>query len=885
MNALRALLARLENLFHKERLERDLDNELASHLELHIAENLRAGMRPEEARRIALLKLGGVEQAKESVRDQRGIPLLETFLQDLRFGLRMLRKSPAFTAVAILTLALGIGANTAIFSFVSGTLLRTFPYRDANRLLILWSSEPQRGWKKNIVSVADFADWRAQSKSFQDMAGYIDNAANLSNGHEAMVVNGLDVTSNFFSVLGMAPELGQSFRTGDDRPGAPKVALISHSLWVQRFASDPAIPGKVIQLNQQSYTILGVAPANFVVPTDGQSDVQFWTPFEFDPVAPERDTHAMFVVGRLAPGTTQTQAQQEMTLIAQRLQQQYPKSNAGWTVTLETLNESMSGNVRPVLLILMGAVGCVLLIACVNVANLQLSRGVSRRREFAIRGALGADRKRVVRQLLTESILLSLSAAVLGTLLAQWSVELIRKIYLADDPSFAAVRVDARVLLFTLALSVVTAFLFGLAPAWMTSGVNPQQTLKESGRSSGASAKTHTLRGVLVAGECALAVILLVGAGLLIRTFDAATRVDPGFDPHNVLSFHVSLAGPRYEASADRVTFYDGMLEKIKSLPGVEAASIVTVPPFLGYNGWGFVTEENPAPPPEEEPDASYQVIGPEYFQALRIPLLQGRTFTLADRQGSAPVAIINKTLAQKYWPGEDALGKHLRMSPAESKSAWITVVGIVGDVRRLGLAEELTPELYVPYRQYPWMNLPRSAVVRTYTNPMLVADAIRRSVSEIDPNEAIDSVTTMERIIHLRSLNDRSFNMALLGILAALALLLSVVGIYSVMSYSVSQRTQEIGVRLALGARRNDVLWLVLRIGAKTAVIGVAIGLFAALILSRLMSSLLFKVSAADPVTFASVAILLTAVVFLANYIPARRATRVDPMVALRYE
>jgi putative ABC transport system permease protein len=885
MNRLRGLLARLGNLFHKEQLDHDLDNELANHLELHIADNLRAGMTSEQARHAAMLKLGGIEQTKESVRDQRGIPMLETFLQDLRFGLRMLRKSPAFTAIAILTLAVGIGANTAIFSFVSGALLRSLPYRDANRLMILWSSEPERGWKKNIVSAADFADWRAQSKSFEDMAGYIDSAANLSNGHEAMAVNGLEVTSNFFSVLGLTPELGQSFRMGDDRPGAPKVALISHALWVQRFASDPAIAGKIIQLNQQSYTILGVMPASFVVPTDGESDVQFWTPFELDPVAPVRDMHAIFVVGRLAAGATQTRAQQEMTLIAQRLQQQYRKSNAGWTVAVETLNQSMSGNVRPVLLILMGAVGCVLLIACVNVANLQLSRGVSRRREFAIRGALGADRKRVVRQLLTESILLSFSAAALGILLAQWSVELVRKIYLATDPGFAAVRVDARVLLFTLALSVITAFLFGLAPAWMTSGVNPQQTLKESGRSSGASAKTHSLRGVLVAGECALAVVLLVGAGLLIRTFDAVTRVDPGFDPHNVLSFHVSLAGPRYEAPADRAVFYDRMVEKIKSLPGVEAASIVTVPPFLGYNGWGFITEENPAPPPEEEPDASYQVIGPEYFQTLRIPLLQGRTFTLADRQGSALVAIINKTLAQKYWPGEDVLGKHLRMSTAEPNSAWMTVVGIVGDVRRLGLAEELSPELYVPYRQYPWMNLPRSAVVRTYANPLLVANAIRRSVSEIDPNEAIDSVTTMERVIHLHSLNDRSFNMVLLGTLAGLALLLSVVGIYSVMSYSVSQRTQEIGVRLALGARRKDVLWLVLRIGAKTAIIGVAIGLFASLLLSRLMSSLLFKVSAADPATFISVGILLSAVVFLANYIPARRATQVDPMVALRYE
>jgi putative ABC transport system permease protein len=626
-------------------------------------------------------------------------------------------------------------------------------------------------------------------------------------------------------------------------------------------------------------------PASFLLPTDTGSQVQFWTPFVIDSAGGSREVHELCAIGRLSPGQTRTAAQQEMTLIAHRLEQQYPKQDAGWTVLLETLHESLSGNARPVLLILMGAVGCVLLIACVNVANLQLSRGVSRRREFAIRGALGASSSRLIHQLLTESILLSISAGVLGVFLARWCVDLVAKLYLAGDPSFEAVRVDVRVLLFTLVLTVVTAFLFGVAPAWMTSRVNLDESLKQSGRGYGASAKTHRLRGVLVAGECALAVILLVGAGLLMRTFHAITQVQPGLDPHNVLTFQVSLTGPRYDDPATRSIFYDRMIDKISALSGVDAASIVTTPPFFGYNGWGFITEDDPAPRPEESPDASYQVIGPDYFLALRIPLLQGRAFTPADRHGSAPVAIINKTLAHKYFPAQNALGKHLRMDGPADSFPWMTVVGIVGDVRRLGLDAELSPELYVPYTQYPWQNFPRAAVVRTSVNPLLLASDIRRSVSEIDPQQAVDGVITMDQLIRLRSLNDRSFNMVLLSTLAGIALVFSVVGIYSVTSYSVSQRTQEIGVRMALGARPNDVLWLVLRTGAKMAILGVAIGLAAALALSRLMSNLLFNVTAADPATFASVAVLLLAVALLACYIPARRATRVDPINALRYQ
>jgi len=880
---LRAAFLRFASLFRKHKLDRELSAELESHLQLHIEDNLRAGMSSSEARRHALLRLGGLQQTTEDYRDQRGAHFVESIWRDTIFGLRQLLKNPGFTFVAIFTLALGIGANSAIFSFVSGTLLRPLPYRDPDRLIQLWSSEPQRGWWKNIVSVGDFTDWKNRNHSFEDMAGYIDASSNLSVGQQAIVLPGLSVTSNFFAVLGAVPQMGQPFRPGDDLPGAPHVALISRSLWVQRFGSDPQIVGKSIRLNSENYTILGVASSSSALQTEGGPLAQFWIPYAYDPATADHDMHALYVIGRLRQGVSLAQAQQEMKMIASQLEKQYPKFDLGWTVKAEGLRESLTGDVRPVLIILMGAVACVLLIACVNVANLQLSRGGTRQREIALRSALGANRSRLIRQLLVESSLLAFSAAVIGLLLAGWIVNVLLKSYFADDPSFEAVHLDSRVLLFTVLVSVVTVFLSGLVPAFMTSGIRLESSLRESSRSSGTSSKTHRLRGILVTAECGLAMLLLVGAGLLIRTFVALNSVNPGLDPHNVLTFELSLSNFHYKDQPARLAFYDRFLERLSALPGVEAAGLVTRPPFLGYNGWGFVTSENPEPPLDSQPDASYQVISPDYFKVMRIPLIQGRFFLPSDRNGSAPVAIVNQTLARTYWPGQNPIGKQLSMDP--KVYPWVTVVGLVGDVHRQGLDSDFAPELFFPYRQLPWMNNPHSFAIRTSGNPLLLTNSVRQAVSELDQDAAIDSPLTMEQVIRLRSLTNRSFNMVLLGSLAGIALVLAVVGIFGVISYSVSQRTPEIGLRMALGASSPDVLKLILSQGLRIAGVGVLAGVLASLIFAHAMTSLLFRVSAIDPATFAAVGLLLMTVMLLATYLPARRATRVDPVVALRYE
>jgi len=881
-SSIRAVLLRFANLFRKRKLDGDLSAELESHLQFHIDDNLRAGMSPSEARRQALLKLGGLQQTTENYRDQRTAAFLESLWRDFSYGVRQLAKSPGFTCVAILTLALGIGANTAIFSFVAGTLLRPFPYREPDRLVQLWSSQPQRGWIRNIVSPSDFYDWKKFNRSFEDLAGYIDVTANLSDGHGAAVIPGLSVTPNFFSLLGVTPRLGQSFRGGDDLPGAPPVAIISEGLWKQRFASDPLIVGKSIRLDSASYTILGVMPSSSVLQLEGAATAQFWTPYTIDPTL-ERGIHAMYVIGRLAPGIPITQAQQEMTLLASDLERQYPKSNKGWTVLAESLRDSLVGTLRPVLFVLTGAVACVLLIACVNVANLQLSRGSTRQREIALRGALGAGRPRLVRQLLAESFLLALVAGALGALLANFCVNLLIRLYFSEDPAYDGVHLDARVLIFAIAISVVTVFLSGLAPAFLTSRVKLESALRESSRSSGISGRARRIRSGLVAAECGLAMLLLVGAGLLTRTFVALNQVNPGLNPHNVLTFELSLSGSRYKDNATRVNFYDHFLERISALPGVEFASLVTRPPFAGYNGWGFVTSENPSPPPDQEPDASYQVISPDYFRVLQIPLIEGRAFLPSDQKGSAPVAIISQITARTYWPGKDPLG--MTLNPDPKSFPWMTIVGIVGDVRRHGLDADPDPELFVPYRQYPWQNTPRSFVVRSSVDPVSLTNSIRHVVSEMDSEQALDSPRTMEQVIRLRSLSDRSFNMVLLGSLAGIALILAVVGIFGVISYSVTQRTAELGVRMALGARPADVLKLVLLQGLRIAAVGISIGILGSLALTQTMSSLLFRVSALDPLTFSGVAILLVAVTLLASYLPARRASKVDPMVALRYE
>ena len=807
---------------------------------------------------------------------------MNSLIQDLRFGLRMLAKSPGFTWVAVITLGLGIGANTLIFSFVSGTLLRSFPYHHSERLMLLWSSNREHGWIQNDVSPADFGNWQSQSRSFQGLAAFDDWSANLAENGTAQVIPGLRVTANMFRVLGATPEFGRAFGPDEGRPGAPPVVILSYSLWAQHFGADPKVVGKTIRLSGEPYAVVGVMPARFEFPPDYYFTPQMWTALPFDAGTATRDYHQFTVVGRLKPGVTMQQAQSEMDTIGTRLAKEYPKTDAGWGVTLQTLRDSVTGDVRPILLVLMAAVGCVLLIACANVANLQLARAVSRRKEIAIRTAVGAGRRRIVRQFLIESGLLALAGGALGVLMASWGVSLVLKFYLADSPGFEMVRVDHRALLFTVFLSVAAALVFGFVPALMASRLDLNETLKEGGRNSGDASGSHQLRGILVTAEFALALVLLVGAGLLVRTFIALTQVNPGFDARNVLTFYLPFVGPRYDKQSTRAAFYDRLLPEIKSLPGVQEASVVNSPPLRGYNGWGFVTEEHPSPPPNEGPDASYQVIGPDYFRALRIPVIQGRAFTEADQHDSQPVAIINQDLGRTYFPGVNPVGKDLRIGG--EKSAWRTVVGIVGNVHRRGLDAGFNPELYVPYTQYPWANNPQVILVRAASNPLQLVPAIRRLVAGIDSGQAISDVATMQAIVQ-DSLSDRSFSVALLGVLAALALILALVGIYSSMSYAVSQRIHEFGVRMALGAQGRDVLELVLRGGLTLSLMGVGIGLIAALGLTRLMSGLLFGVRASDPLTFGVAAVGLIGVGLLACYFPARRATKVDPLAALRNE
>jgi len=809
---------------------------------------------------------------------------METLFQDLRYSLRMLRKDPGFTAVAVITLALGTGANTAVFSFVSGTLLRSFAYHDANNLVVLRLSNPTHGWSRNPVSAGDFVELRGQSGSFASLSAFVGTEANLATEGKTVAVPGLRVTTNFFSTLGVMPARGNTFRPSDDEPPSPPVVVISHALWTQHFGGSPDIVGKTVRLNGENYTVSGVMPASFEFPPAYYTGVQFWVPLQLDAANPDRKYHRLLVIGRLKPGKTLGDVQKEIKLIAQRLEQEYPRTNAGCTFVADSLQDFVSARMGPVLMVLMAAVGCVLLMACANVANLQLSRAVSRFREIAVRAALGANRPRLIRQILAESLLISLMAGTLGVLLAYFGVALCLKLYLTDNPGFEAVHVDGLVLLVTLCLTLLAAFIFGTAPALASSRLTLNEGLREGGRISAESSGTQRLRVALVTSECALAVVLLVGAGLLVRTFMAVIHVDPGFDPRNVLTFQLSVVGNRYAEPSMRSTFLGRVLERIDTLPGVEAASVVNSPPLTGYNGFSFVTEENPTPAPNNVPDVSYQVIGPDYFKVLRIPLLRGRCFTPADQHGSLPVVIVSESLAHMYWPGQDPIGRRLRMYQAGKDLPWMTIIAVVGNVHRRGLDAEFAPELFVPYQQYPWMNSPRAFVVRTAEKPLSLGSAIRDAVAEIDADQAVENLNTMEQVVR-SSFSDRSFNMALLGVLGGIAFLLAAVGIYGVMSYSVSQRTQEIGVRMALGAQSRNVLWLVLGRGMRLIGVGLVVGTVVAIGVTRFMTRLLFGVTPLDAGTFVLVGLLITAVALLACYIPARRASKVDPLVALRYE
>jgi len=799
----------------------------------------------------------------------------------------MLAKSPGFTAAAILTLALAIGANTAIFSVINSVLLRPLPYHDAGRLAMVWSEFPERQWTQNIVYPGDYQDWKAQSHSMEDMAAFEELGFNLSRVNAAAEqIQGEKVSANFFGVLKASPALGRTFTPEEDQPNGARLAILSHGCWRQRYAGDPSAIGKTIALNGETYTIVGVMPATFEFPPYATRKAEVWTPLGKNSHSRDRNFHDLFCLARLRPGVSLTDAQAEMNLINARLIREYPVTNMGWTARVSPLREEVAGPARPALLVLMGAVVFVLLIGCANIANLLLARATGRRKEIALRMALGAGRGRIIAQFLTESMLLALMGAGLGLVIGQWGISALTMLAPAYTPGAESATIDARVLVFTMLIAFVTGAIFGIAPALGGAGIDVNESLKEGGRSSTAGGRRQRLRSALVVSEFALALVLLIGAGLLLRSFVRVLNIDPGFDPKNVLTMGISLDGPRYNDPQVQINFFRNLLARVQNVPGVQNASVSVSLPLIGWAGMGFVTEKNPNVRVSDEPDGNYQTISADFFRTLNIPLLRGRAFNDIDRQGGMPVAIINEVSAREFWPGENPVGTRIKIASEGKEAPWRTIVGIVGNVRRNDMVDLARPETYVPYTQTPWTISPRELLIRTPADPAKVAQAVRTEVAMLDKDQPVAEIQTLESIVS-KVISVRRFSTVLLGAFAALALVLAAVGIFGVMAYSVAQRTNEIGIRVALGARHSAVLQLVLGHALRLAAAGVVLGLAASMALMRLLSSFLsdalYEVHSTDPFTFTAVILLLLVIAAAASYVPARRALHVDPAAVLR--
>ncbi|HSE98986.1 MAG TPA: ABC transporter permease [Blastocatellia bacterium] len=798
--------------------------------------------------------------------------------QDIKYGVRMLLRQPVFTVVAVLTLAMGIGANSAIFSVINAVLLRPLALHEPERIIKIWESKPE-GFT-GTASVPNLVDWREQNDVFTNIAAYQFANFSLQGQDYPERVRGLTATPDLFDVLGVAPQIGRTFTSEEDQAGSHRVVVLSHRLWQRNFGGDREIVGREVMLNGESYTVVGVMPASFIFP--GQT-TELWVPLVFtETQRASRGTHAFFAIGRLKPGVTFEQAQEQMIAIASRIEQQYPNEQALRSVLLIPLQEETVRFIRPALFVLLGAVGLVLLIACTNVANLQLARASARRREIAIRTALGAGRGRLARQFLTESVMLSLAGGAVGLLLALWGGSALVSMASGFLPRASEIGLDGRVLVFTFIMSLLTGVVFGLAPAFYCSKTDVQKALKEGG-SAGEGPQRNWIRSILVVGEVAAALVLLIGAGLLIKSFARLQQVDSGLRPENVLTLSIALPQAKYPTQQTTVGFYNQLLERVSGLPGVESAGIIN---FLPMQQWGFngdITIEGQGPyPPGQSPLAEYRAASPDYFRALGISLIAGRLFDERDQENSQKVIIINQELVRRYMLGEDPIGRRIRAFGSD----WRTIVGVVRDVKQSGLMRNVMPEIFLPYTQVPSASTMRgmSLAARTATDPLQLADAIRAEVLAIDPAQPVYNVQPMEAVI-ANSISDRRLNMVLLSIFAGLALLLAIVGVFGVMSYTVTQSTREIGIRMALGAKTTDVLRLVVGQGLMLTGVGVVIGAGAAVALTRLMASLLFGVGATDFMTYAAAIVALVIVAAIACYLPARRATKVDPMIALRYE
>lgn len=866
-------------LFRRQTVEKQLDAELRFHLDQQVRDYVSAGMTPAEARRKARLEFGGLDQIKDECRDVRPVRWLEDVLQDLRYGLRVLATNWGFTIVAVLTLALGIGINTAIFSLVNGVLLRPLPYKDAGQLVFVAATDAERGANRNVMSYPDFADCRAQDHLLAGLAAYRSpQSYDLTGGDRPARIPGLRASQDFFTVFDEQPALGRAFLPEEYQAGKEHEVIVSDALWHTLFGGDPGLIGKTLKLNDDVYTVVGIMPPGFDFPANEH-------PGFYLPLAPEanRNHGWLWAVGRLKAGVRLQEAQAEINTIASRLARQYPRSNKGRGLTAMPLREALVGDMRPAVLVFAAAVALVMLICCANVANMMLARAMAREREFAVRAAIGAGRSRLVRQLLVESTMLSLIGGAFGLLLAGWGGKLLVALLERSltVPRLENVRIDGWVLGFTILISLATGVIFGLAPAMAGSRLNLSDPLKAANRAFSGGLRARRLRSLLVVSELALALMLLAGAGLMMKSFLMLSSVNTGVNIRNVLTADFSLRALRYSNPAVRMEFFREVIERVRTIPGVSSASWVTALPLTkSEDSLGFSIAGRPAPTPDEQyhHEARFNIVGPDYFRTLGIPLRKGRDFGEQDSVQAPGVAVINEAMMRRFWPNEDPLGRQI----STDGSRWFSIVGVVGDVRQMGPDSESSPEIYWSYLQDPQFWVWRTLVVRTLVDPMRLVGSVQQAVWSVNKDQPISSIQTMEEVQSDAVSQPRVITL-LLVVFAAVALVLAAIGIYGVVAYSVTQRTHEIGIRMAAGACHGDVLRLIIGEGMLLTAAGLGIGLAGAFALTRFLSRFLYVVRPTDPLTFSLVALTLIAVALLASYLPARRATQVDPVVALR--
>ena len=817
---------------------------------------------------------------------------METLLRDLHHAVRTIRNNPGFSAIALIALALGIGANTVIFSVINALILRPPPFKDADRIVYLWETNPTTGLERGIVSSANFVDWREQSTAFEQISAWRTWFYRLTGDAEPEQVWGVRTSANFFDLLGVEPPHGRTFLIGEELPGSDQVVVLSHRIWTGRFAADPNIVGRSIKVDDKPFTVIGILPADFNL-FGGSRSYDLWMPFDFGRGQLGRDDYSLIVFARIKREVSLDRAQSEMNAIAERLAQGYPATNQNRGIKVITLQENQVLDLKPALMILLTAAGFVLLIACVNVANLLLARGATRQRETALKIALGASRGRLIRALLTESILLSVTGGLLGLLVALWGLDLLRALLptgVTEVPRADWIVIDRAVLCFAILISILTGVVFGLAPALQVDRFERNQAIKDNGTNSAVSTRRR-LMDFFVVGEIALAMILLVGAGLMIRSFWKFIGVQPGFNPENLLTMQIWLPESKYAEPGAIAAFYRQALDRIRQRPEIQSATAVD---FLPSSGWSDLTafeiDGRAASHPEQKTVVQYRVIDYDYFRVMGIPLIRGRSFDDTDRDGSNAVVIINDAMARRFWPGQDPLGQRIRTAFPNAKAPWrpktsnewLTIVGITQDVKEIGATYESNPELYLPYLQNPSALM--RLVIRSGAENVDLASDVRGEILAIDKDQPVTEVKGMNQILKEASFR-RSFNATLLGLFAAVALALASIGIYGMMRYAVSQRTREVGIRIALGAQPRDVLMVIMGRGLTLTFVGVVIGAAGALAVTRLMSNLLFGVRASDPFTFVTISLILAGVALGACFIPARQALKVDPMVALRHE